>query len=143
MDYAWKFLACVKERNITGHIYGKSSPEGLDQGYTHGFVMTFADATARDSYLKHPDHEKFKAAALPHELERLEARAGRAGAGARGLVEWAAQEHADVFVELGQVSLRRERVIREANELATMLLGEPTFGSTAAQVRARVEATLP
>ena len=34
-----------------------ASPEGLNQGYTHGFVMTFADAAA-NHYLTHPDHEK-------------------------------------------------------------------------------------
>ncbi len=34
------------------------------QGLTHGFIMTFADAAARDAYVVHPDHEKFKAAAL-------------------------------------------------------------------------------
>jgi hypothetical protein len=42
-----------------------ASPEGLNQGYTHGFVMTFANAAARDHYLTHPDHEKLKAAFLP------------------------------------------------------------------------------
>src|SRR4051794_26246840 len=51
------FLSC------TGGPY--SSPEGLNQGYTHGFVMTFADAAARDNYLTHPDHEKLKQAFLP------------------------------------------------------------------------------
>src|SRR5688572_405926 len=30
---------------FTGGPY--TSPEGLNQGYTHGFVMTFTDATAR------------------------------------------------------------------------------------------------
>jgi hypothetical protein len=69
IDQVFSELMDVSE-NITGiedYVSGQnSSPEGLDQGYTHGFVMTFADATARDSYLKHPDHEKFKAAALPH-----------------------------------------------------------------------------
>jgi hypothetical protein len=39
-----------------------------------------------------------------------------------------------------QLDAQRERIIREANELGTMLLGEPTYGSTAAQVFARVEA---
>ena len=43
-----------------------SSPEGLEDGLTHGFVMTFRDAAARDAYLPHPEHEKFKAAVLPH-----------------------------------------------------------------------------
>jgi hypothetical protein len=42
-----------------------SSPEGLGNGLTHGFVMTFPDAFARDSYLAHPEHEKFKAFVLP------------------------------------------------------------------------------
>ena len=42
-----------------------SSPEGLNQGYTHGFLMTFANASARDHYLTHPEHEKVKEAFLP------------------------------------------------------------------------------
>ena len=42
-----------------------NSPEGLNKGYTHGFVMTFTDAAARDAYLAHPDHERVKAAVLP------------------------------------------------------------------------------
>jgi len=42
-----------------------SSPEGLNKGYTHGFVMTFHDAAARDAYLVHPEHEKVKCNFLP------------------------------------------------------------------------------
>ena len=41
-----------------------SSPEGLNKGYTHGFVMGFEDAVARDAYLPHPEHEKVKAKIL-------------------------------------------------------------------------------
>ncbi len=37
-----------------------SSPEGLARGFTHGFVMTFVDAKARDRYLPHPEHERVK-----------------------------------------------------------------------------------
>lgn len=37
-----------------------SSPEGLNRGYTHGFVMTFRDERSRDGYLSHPEHEKVK-----------------------------------------------------------------------------------
>jgi hypothetical protein len=33
------------------------SPEGLDQGFSNGFVMDLRDATARDGYLIHPDHK--------------------------------------------------------------------------------------
>ena len=43
-----------------------SSPEGLNQGYTHGFVMTFADAASRDVYLPHPAHEAVKGQIVPH-----------------------------------------------------------------------------
>ena len=32
------------------------SPEGLARGYTHGFVVTFENAAARDGYLTHPAH---------------------------------------------------------------------------------------
>ncbi len=38
-----------------------SSPEGLNRGFTHGFVMTFADEASRDAYLPHPEHERVKA----------------------------------------------------------------------------------
>jgi hypothetical protein len=33
-----------------------SSPEGLEQGYTYGFVVRFEDGAARDRYLPHPEH---------------------------------------------------------------------------------------
>ncbi|MCS1407509.1 MAG: hypothetical protein M2R45_00667 [Verrucomicrobia subdivision 3 bacterium] len=41
-----------------------TSPEGLNQGYTHAFVMTFCDSLARDAYLHHPEHERVKKIAL-------------------------------------------------------------------------------
>ncbi|MBS13277.1 MAG: stress protein [Gemmatimonadetes bacterium] len=33
-----------------------NSPEGKSKGYEWGFVMTFTDEAARDTYLLHPDH---------------------------------------------------------------------------------------
>ena len=42
-----------------------NSPEGLADGFTHGFSMIFTDAQARDAYLPHPNHESFKQSALP------------------------------------------------------------------------------
>jgi hypothetical protein len=84
------------------------------------------------------------ATALPRELEQLHIRA-RAVPGVPppggSLVEWASHAHAELFVAAGQIDVQRERVIREANELATMLLGEPTYGATVAQALARVESS--
>lgn len=52
--------------DILDYVSGaNNSPENLNQGCTHGFVMTFKDAAARDTYLAHPEHERFKAAVLP------------------------------------------------------------------------------
>ncbi len=42
-----------------------SSPEGLNQGYSHGFIMTFEDAASRDAYLPHPEHERVKRVVNP------------------------------------------------------------------------------
>ncbi len=36
----------------------QSSPEGLDRGYTHAFVIDFEDAAARNAYLPHPEHQR-------------------------------------------------------------------------------------
>lgn len=38
-----------------------NSPEGLDKGFTHCFLLTFKTASARDIYLPHPDHKAFAA----------------------------------------------------------------------------------
>lgn len=35
------------------------SPEGLDQGHTHCFMLTFNTEADRDAYLPHPAHEEF------------------------------------------------------------------------------------
>ncbi len=53
-------------RGITGFQGGAyNSPEGLAQGFTHGFTMTFANATARDAYLPHPLHQAVVERLLP------------------------------------------------------------------------------
>ena len=93
-----------------------------------------------------------QAADRQSEVPRLEKRAARvsqarpelphAPAGPTELVEWASRARATLFVALSGVDAERDRIIREANELGTMLLGEPTYGSTPKQVRRRIEATI-
>jgi len=36
-----------------------NSPEDLNQGFTHVYVITFEDEAARDAYLPHPEHQQF------------------------------------------------------------------------------------
>jgi len=42
-----------------------ASPEGMNQGFSHGFLMTFTGAPARDAYLTHERHEAVKQEFLP------------------------------------------------------------------------------
>jgi hypothetical protein len=40
--------------------YGvNNSPEGLNRGFTHIYLLTLENAAARDAYLPHPEHQKF------------------------------------------------------------------------------------
>lgn len=54
-------------RDLKGKIPGivsiehgvNNSPENLNKGFTHVYLLTFEDAKARDAYLPHPEHKKF------------------------------------------------------------------------------------
>ena len=41
------------------------SPEGLAKGFTHAFLLSFADAAGRDAYLPHPAHQALVAQLKP------------------------------------------------------------------------------
>jgi hypothetical protein len=36
-----------------------NSPEGLNKGFTHGFLLTFDNEDDRKTYLEHPEHKAF------------------------------------------------------------------------------------
>jgi hypothetical protein len=36
-----------------------NSPEGLNKGFSHCFIVTFENETARSTYLPHPAHQAF------------------------------------------------------------------------------------
>lgn len=42
-----------------------NSPEGLNKGFTHCFLLTFKSEKDRAIYLPHPDHKEFVALASP------------------------------------------------------------------------------
>lgn len=43
-----------------------NSPEGLSDGFTHGYVVTFRSENDRALYLPHPEHQKFVTLVKPH-----------------------------------------------------------------------------
>ena len=54
-------------REIKAFEWGTdNSPEGLQQGLTHCFLVTFASEADRDAYLPHPAHKEFVDLVGPH-----------------------------------------------------------------------------
>lgn len=59
IERLWTALYRLRDAipGIVGVTCGpNTSPEGLEQGYTLGFIVRFVDAAARDNYLPHPAH---------------------------------------------------------------------------------------
>jgi hypothetical protein len=57
-----KAFMALKDKipGITSFEYGvNDSPENLNKGFTHIYLVTFENAEARDAYLPHPEHKKF------------------------------------------------------------------------------------
>ena len=49
-----------KIKEIQSYEWGtNNSPEKLNKGCTHGFILTFNNEKDRDAYLVHPDHKEF------------------------------------------------------------------------------------
>ena len=64
-----KAFGALPERikEIKGFEWGTdNSPEGLQQGLTHCFFVTFASEADRDAYLPHPAHKEFVDLVGPH-----------------------------------------------------------------------------
>jgi hypothetical protein len=59
--------------------------------------------------------------------------------GLDGVAAWAAAARSASFVARGALQRQREAVYREASELASSVLGEPTYAASAALVRERLE----
>jgi hypothetical protein len=52
---------------IKAYEWGKNnSPENLNQGLTHCFLLSFSSEKDRDAYLIHPDHKAFGKVLGPH-----------------------------------------------------------------------------
>jgi hypothetical protein len=56
-----------KIKEIKGFEWGtNNSPEGLNQGFTHCFFLTFANEEGRAIYLPHPAHKAFGEVLRPY-----------------------------------------------------------------------------
>jgi hypothetical protein len=56
-----------KIKQIKGLEWGlNNSPEKLNEGLTHAFLLTFSSEKDRDDYLVHPEHKKFGEAVGKH-----------------------------------------------------------------------------
>nr|WP_250776274.1 Dabb family protein [Dyadobacter sp. MSC1_007] len=56
-----------KIKEVKGFEWGtNNSPEGLAQGFTHVFFVTFESEAAREVYLPHPEHKAFVKVLEPH-----------------------------------------------------------------------------
>ena len=52
---------------VAAFEYGtNNSPEGLANGFTHCFLVTFKSEADRDVYLPHPKHKEFVEVLKPH-----------------------------------------------------------------------------
>lgn len=48
------------------------SPEQIERGYLHGFVVDFADWDALAAYQAHPDHQRLGAGLIAHAIGGLD-----------------------------------------------------------------------
>lgn len=56
-----------KIKEVRGFEWGtNNSPEGLAQGFTHCFFVSFASEKDREVYLPHPAHSAFVEVLKPH-----------------------------------------------------------------------------
>ena len=70
LEDEFRSLAKVKVSEVKQYEWGTNvSKENLDRGYTHCFLLTFANEQDRDTYLHHADHMAFVELLKPHMSE--------------------------------------------------------------------------
>lgn len=59
VEAAFRMIA-VRIEAVEGYEWGTNvSPEDVNRGYTHCFLLTFTSERNRDTYLNHPLHQDF------------------------------------------------------------------------------------
>ena len=102
-----------------------------------------AQADAADGEAKELARRAAELAGALAERPRLAAEAGAPPEESLpGIAEWGTRARAALLVSRGQLGAERDAVIRQANELGTLVLGEPLTATSAAGVVRRVEREL-
>lgn len=73
IELVWRTIEALPQQipGIVSLTWGRDiSTEGLSNGFTHSFIMTFENVAARDHYLPHPAHQTAVSVVLP-KLERV------------------------------------------------------------------------
>jgi len=97
-----------------------------------------AEARAIEAGLPELNRCALELAGRVGELRRA-ADAGVPEPGPAGAAAWASRAEASLFVARGGLETERDRVIRQANELAAAALGEPLAASSVSRVREQLE----
>jgi hypothetical protein len=98
------------------------------------------DREALERRARETEAERPRLAARTGELAARLAAAPRATAVPAGEpVEWSARARAALFVAAGSLETERERLVREANELAAAALGDVGYATSVELVRRRLE----
>ena len=66
LDHSFMQLKSKIPEVISIEAGTNNSPEGLSDGFTHGYVVTFRSENDRAVYLPHPEHQKFVTLVKPH-----------------------------------------------------------------------------
>jgi len=66
VEHAFKALPSAIPQIIDFEWGTNNSPEGLNDGFTHCFFLTFRSEADRAIYLPHPEHKKFGSILGPH-----------------------------------------------------------------------------
>jgi hypothetical protein len=102
-----------------------------------------AQADAADGEAKELARRAAELAGALAERPRLAAEAGAPPEESLpGIAEWGTRARAALLVSRGQLGAERDAVIRQANELGTLVIGEPLTATSAAGVVRRVEREL-
>jgi hypothetical protein len=135
-------LAAARRFEVRARDAERTARRLLREAEEHAAALE-AQAADADAEAKELARRGGELAAALAERPRLAADAGAApDEGLAGLAEWGTRARAALLVARGQLAAERDAVVRQANELGALVLGEPLTATSAAVVVSRIEREL-